>query len=177
MPERPEKDLQRAPAPVLVLPPVQTAAGLLLPAYAELHCITNFSFQRGASHPEELARRAYQLGYEALAITDECSVSGVVRAHVGLQHYLDELRQKEAEQPGQGPLRHSFRLLLGSEFDLGDCRLVAIAHDLQGWGGLCEFISAGRADAVHPRGVERCATMRVCYWQGESRPASAKAVR
>ena len=54
----------------------------LLPAYAELHCLSNFSFQRGASRPEELVGRAADLGYGALAITDECSVSGVVRAHV-----------------------------------------------------------------------------------------------
>ena len=50
--------------------------------YAELHCLTNFSFLRGASHPEELVERAAELGYAALAITDECSVAGVVRAHV-----------------------------------------------------------------------------------------------
>ena len=53
----------------------------MLPAYAELHCLTNFSFLRGASHPEELVERAHALGYAALAITDECSVAGVVRAH------------------------------------------------------------------------------------------------
>ena len=52
-----------------------------LPDYAELHCLTNFSFQRGASHPGELVERAYELGYAALAITDECSVAGVVRAY------------------------------------------------------------------------------------------------
>ena len=50
------------------------------PAYAELHCLSNFSFQRGASQPEELVQRAHALGYGALAITDECSVAGVVRA-------------------------------------------------------------------------------------------------
>lgn len=44
-----------------------------LPDYAELHCLTNFSFLRGASHAEELLRRARDLGYQALAITDECS--------------------------------------------------------------------------------------------------------
>ena len=49
--------------------------------YAELHCLSNFSFLRGASHPEELVERAHALGYRALAITDECSVAGVVRAH------------------------------------------------------------------------------------------------
>ena len=47
--------------------------------YAELHCLSNFSFQRGASHPEELVERASRLGYAALAITDECSVAGVSR--------------------------------------------------------------------------------------------------
>ena len=51
-----------------------------LPAYAELHCLSNFSFLRGASHPEELVQRALELGYAALAITDECSFAGVVRA-------------------------------------------------------------------------------------------------
>ncbi len=44
----------------------------MLPAYAELHCLSNFSFLRGASHPEELVARAQQAGYAALAITDEC---------------------------------------------------------------------------------------------------------
>ena len=49
--------------------------------YAELLCLTNFSFQLGASHPRELVERAKQLGYAALAITDECSLAGIVRAH------------------------------------------------------------------------------------------------
>ncbi len=52
-----------------------------LPGYAELHCRSNFSFLTGASHPEELVQRAQALRYAALAITDECSLSGVVRAH------------------------------------------------------------------------------------------------
>ena len=54
---------------------------MTLPAYAELHALSNFSFQRGASHAEELVERAAALGYSAIAITDECSVAGVVRAH------------------------------------------------------------------------------------------------
>ncbi|MDX9719052.1 MAG: PHP domain-containing protein, partial [Thauera sp.] len=53
--------------------------------YAELHCLSNFSFQRGASHPEELIERAAALDYAAIAITDECSLAGVVRAHRALQ--------------------------------------------------------------------------------------------
>ena len=51
------------------------------PAYAELHCLSSFSFQHGASQPDELVERAAALGYSALAITDECSVAGVVQAH------------------------------------------------------------------------------------------------
>ena len=53
-----------------------------LPGYAELHCVSNFSFLRGASHPEELVAHAAALGYAALALTDECSLAGIVRAHV-----------------------------------------------------------------------------------------------
>ena len=49
--------------------------------YAELHCISNFTFLRGASRPEELVVSAAELGYHAIAITDECSMAGVVRAH------------------------------------------------------------------------------------------------
>ena len=54
--------------------------------YAELFCQSNFSFLHGASHPEELIARADFLGYSALAITDECSVAGVVRAYTEQQH-------------------------------------------------------------------------------------------
>ncbi|MFT3803187.1 MAG: error-prone DNA polymerase [Burkholderiaceae bacterium] len=56
-----------------------------IPDYAELHCVTHFSFLRGASHPHELVARAALLGYRALAITDECSVAGVVRAHLAVK--------------------------------------------------------------------------------------------
>jgi len=97
--------------------------------YAELHCLSNFSFQRGASHPEELVARAHALGYAALAITDECSVAGMVRAHT------------EAKKLG-------LKLLPGAEFALAEgCRLVALAHNLTGWGNLCEFITAARCVA------------------------------
>ena len=104
---------------------------LSLPGYAELHCLSNFSFQRGASHPRELVKRAHKLGYQALALTDECSVAGVVRAH------------EAAEACG-------LHLIVGSEFLWGDLRLVALARDAEGWGNLCEFITAARAAA--PKG-------------------------
>jgi error-prone DNA polymerase len=53
-----------------------------LPSYTELRCLSNFSFLRGASKPEELVLRAKALGYAALALTDECTMAGIVRAHV-----------------------------------------------------------------------------------------------
>src|SRR3954470_19620191 len=52
-----------------------------LPGYAELHCKTNYSFLRGASHPDELVAQAAPLGYAALASSDRNSLAGVVRAH------------------------------------------------------------------------------------------------
>ncbi len=73
----------------------------MFPSYAELHCLTNFTFLRGASHPEELVERAAQLGYSALAITDECSLAGVVRAHVA------------AKERG-------LKLIVGAELDIRD---------------------------------------------------------
>ena len=58
-----------------------TKDGAMESRYAELHCMSNFSFLEGASHPEELVQTAAALGYEALAITDRATLSGIVRAH------------------------------------------------------------------------------------------------
>ena len=99
-------------------------------AYAELHCISNFSFLRGASHPEELVARAKEEGYAALAITDECSLAGVVRAHI------------EAKKCG-------LKLIIGSEFRLDDgLRLVLLATDRESYGNLAALITRGRRSAV-----------------------------
>ncbi len=103
-----------------------------LPDYAELHCLSNFSFQRGASHPRELVERARVLGYRALAITDECSLAGVVRAW------------QEVNAHKGIPLQ----LLIGSEFTLDDgLKLVLIAPDRQAYGDLSELITVGRRAA------------------------------
>ncbi|MHB8668025.1 MAG: error-prone DNA polymerase [Burkholderiales bacterium] len=106
-----------------------------LPAYAELHCLSNFSFLRGASHPEELVARAQQLGYSALALTDECSFAGVVRAHGAA---------RECGLP----------LILGSEIRLADGpQLVLLATDREGYGNLSELITRGRRRGVKGRYV------------------------
>ncbi|WP_423200074.1 MULTISPECIES: error-prone DNA polymerase [unclassified Cupriavidus] len=64
-----------------------------LPDYVELHCISNFTFLTGASHPAELIERAFQLGYGGLALTDECSVAGTARAHHALKVLREEMRE------------------------------------------------------------------------------------
>jgi len=105
------------------------------PDYAELHCISNFTFLRGASHPEELIKRAIELGYKALALTDECSLAGVVRAHIAVR--------------GTG-----LKLIVGSEFCLNDgFRLVLLATNRISYGHLSKLISHARADA--PKGQYR----------------------
>jgi error-prone DNA polymerase len=124
-------------------PPVVAPETGALPRYAELHCISNFSFQRGASHPQELVWRAWDLGYEALALTDECSLAGVVRAWSGLREYRAYAERLERED-GVPRVRPAFRFIPGSEFDFGDGRLVALVRDLAGWRGLCRFISTAR---------------------------------
>jgi len=79
-------------------------------AYAELHCISNFTFLRGASFPEELVERAAALGYSAIAITDECSLSGVVRAHMAAKE-------------------RRIKLIIGSEFVLWDEETEALQDE------------------------------------------------
>jgi error-prone DNA polymerase len=99
-------------------------------AYAELHALSNFSFLRGASHPEELVEAAARLGYSALAITDECSVSGIVRAHMAAKDCGLE------------------KLVIGSEFRLSTgLKLVALAQNRAGYARLCRLISKGRRAA------------------------------
>ncbi|CAG4895487.1 error-prone DNA polymerase [Paraburkholderia saeva] len=111
-----------------------------LPAYAELFCFSNFTFLRGASHAEELAERAAQLGYSALAITDECSLAGIVRAHVAA---------KEAKLP----------FIVGSFFKLVNADgspafgLILLARNREGYGNLSELITLARTRA--PKGEYR----------------------
>ncbi|MEJ1127795.1 error-prone DNA polymerase [Variovorax sp. CCNWLW225] len=158
MPDLSEKQLRgRNSAKVHALPlPLRKKPPPTLPDYAELHCLTNFSFQRGASTPEEMVERAYQLGYTALAITDECSVAGIVRAHVCLRDLPAKLEEHERDHPDEPPLPRNpdFRLLFGSEFRFERFRLVVIANDTEGWGNLCEFITAARNTEL-PKGEYR----------------------
>jgi error-prone DNA polymerase len=109
------------------LPPSQQN----LPDYAELFCLSNFTFLQGASHAEELVARAVELGYSALALTDECSLAGVVRAHA---------EAKKAALP----------LLIGAHFHLTrrngnhSLSLILLAQNRNGYGNLSELITLAR---------------------------------
>ena len=126
--EPPAAALRLAGPPPVAIPasPVAQGMGRGPLAYAELHCLSNFSFLRGASSPAELVHRAKSLGYAALALTDECSVAGAVRAHEAARDC-------------------DLHLIHGSEFAWGSFRIVVLVRDLQGWGNLCEFITAARS--------------------------------
>ncbi len=95
-------------------------------SYAELHCLSNYSFLRGASHPAELVERAASCGYDAIAITDECSLAGVVKAHVAARE--------------QG-----IQLIVGSEFNTSEgLRIVALAPNRAAYAELAGLISRSR---------------------------------
>jgi len=107
--------------------------------YAELHCLSNFSFQRGASSADELFKRAREQGYDALAITDECTLAGIVRAW-------------------QAAKAHQLRLIIGSEVRLQDGpKLVLLAENLAGYQSLCALITRARRRAE--KGAYRCSAM------------------
>lgn len=96
--------------------------------YAELYCQSNFSFLTGASHPEELILQASKLGYSALAITDECSVAGVVRAYQVI---------KEHSLP--------IKLIVGASFILDDgLKFILLCPVRKAYAELCRIITNGR---------------------------------
>jgi error-prone DNA polymerase len=101
-----------------------------LPVYCELHCLSNFTFLRGASHAEELVVRAKALGYSALAITDECSFAGIVRAHVAAK-------------------AHGIKLIVGTEVVIEDGpKLVLLATNRESYGHISALITRARRRAV-----------------------------
>ncbi|WP_028772711.1 error-prone DNA polymerase [Shewanella waksmanii] len=93
--------------------------------YAELHTLSNYSFLRGASHPQELVAQAAALGYQALALTDECSLSGVVKAH-------DAAKQ------------HGIKLIIGAEFQLPQGVFVLLAPNRRAYGQISQLITLAR---------------------------------
>src|ERR1700722_2179460 len=101
-------------------------------AYAELSAVSNFSFLRGASHPEELVRQAKNLGLAALALADRNTLAGVVRAHIA------------AKQTG-------LRFLCGARLDFQDAASVlAFPTDRAAYGRLAQLLTDGKRRA--PKG-------------------------
>jgi error-prone DNA polymerase len=124
----------------------QASSMATLPAYAELACRSSFSFLTGASAPEALVARASELRYSALAITDECSLSGVVHAH------------EEASQRG-------LHLIVGAEMRLeagvgsAPMRLILLAATRRGYGNLSQWITTARRRAGKGRYEARTADL------------------
>lgn len=106
----------------------------VLPAYAELQCFSHYTFLRGASAPEDLVRRAVKLGYDALAVTDECSLSGVVKAHV------------KAKQAGLHLVIGS-QMLITPEDGSPAFMVIMLAMNKNGYGNLSELITVARTRA------------------------------
>ena len=101
--------------------------------YVELHTLSNFSFLRGASHPEELIAQASSLDYRGLALTDECSLAGVVRAHIAAKQY-------------------GLPLITGAELNCTDeLKLVVLATDRASYGAMSRLISKARRANVKGR--------------------------
>ena len=121
-----------------------------LPAYAELHCLSDFSFLRGASSAEDLFVRAKHCGYEALAITDECSLAGIVRG-------LEASRAT------------GLKLIVGSEFTLAcGLKCALLVETLHGYTRLCELITTARRAA--PKGTYRLTRQDVERVLGNEEP-------
>ena len=137
-------------------------------SYAELFCFSNFTFLTGASHPHELAERALELGYHAIAITDACSVAGIPRAWTALK---------------DSPVK----LITGSWFELEDApagaatpRFILLAQSRKGYGQLCQLITTGRRRAekgqyqlfardIETHELDHC----LCLWQPPSTAAAS----
>ena len=98
-------------------------------AYAELAVTTNFSFLRGASHPDEMVAAADELGLAAIGIADRNSLAGVVRA-------FDEARKR------------NIQLLVGTRLVTADgFEAIAYPTDRQAYGRLCQLLTKGNRKA------------------------------
>lgn len=131
--------------------------------YAELHCLSNFSFLRGASSAEALFVRARQQGYRKLAITDECTLAGIVRARRA---------SRAAELP----------LIVGSEFAIeGGPRCVLLVENRAGYEALCDLITRARRRARKGEyrslreDFDRPLDGLLALWLPETRPDPAQA--
>jgi error-prone DNA polymerase len=121
-----------------------------IPMYSELHCKTNYSFLTGGSHADELVARAVELGYAALAITDENTLAGVVRAYSAVKE-LPELTNLKTENRKLKTENSPLKLIIGAEIIPNDAPPVLLwATDRQAYANLSKLITVGRRRA--PKG-------------------------
>src|SRR6266480_6113702 len=101
--------------------------------YAEFDVVTNFSFLRGASHPDELVYRATELGYKAIAITDINSLAGIVRAY--------DATKQVTEQGGTSP-----KLIIGARLTFTDDTPDLLVHvtNRPSYARLCRLLTIGK---------------------------------
>jgi len=131
--------------------------------FAELSITSNFTFLTGGSHPEDYARRAALLGVDAIAIADENSVAGIVRAWSELKEIKRQIAERQAADqdpigppkpahlpdPARAPIYHLPRLLPAARLVLREgMSLTALPRDRRGWANLCRMLSAGRLRAA-----------------------------
>ena len=129
MPDQPNAKLRTVPPPPDLVVPAD------VPPYAELDVATNFSFLRGASHPDELVLRAAQHGHRAIGVADTNTLAGVVRAH----RAATELRKKTG---------CPIKLLVGCRLALSDGPDVLVwAMDRRGYANLCQLLTTGKRRA------------------------------
>jgi error-prone DNA polymerase len=145
----------------------------MTPAYAELAAATNFSFLRGAAHPQAMVLSSMLLGQTGIGIADRNTVSGVVRAHAALERMREDgtppfQKVREGSGPGEYAfiehpikgdvkvskeelkrLAEKFRLAVGARlaFSDGAPDIVAYPADRTGWGGLCRLLTKGNRRA------------------------------
>lgn len=143
--------------------------------FAELHCTSAFTFLTGASHPRELVQRAHELGYRALAITDDGSLAGVVRAW-----QAHRALRKQLANEGK---TLALKLIVGSHFRLaepdGELRLILLARDRRAYAEISTLITRGRRRAekgdyqLHWRDLTRVERSTLCLWlpAGDDRDA------
>ncbi|WP_417475918.1 error-prone DNA polymerase [Leisingera sp.] len=132
--------------------------------FAEFACLSNFTFLTGASHPEEYVRRALLLGIGAIAIADENSVAGIVRAHAECRDIARRVAERQAwdrqnspigpprpeglSQPPSFPVYGTVRLIPAARLVFTDAPpVIALPVDRIGWGSLTRLLSTGRLRA------------------------------
>ncbi len=134
------------------------------PMFAELSITSNFTFLTGASHPEEYITRATRLGLPAIAIADDNSVAGIVRAHTEAKSIARQVRERQTwdaahdpigpprpahiPAPPSFPIAHIPRLIPAARLIFTDAPpITALPLDRQGWASLCRLLSVGRLRA------------------------------